>query len=111
MDRAGVQNSVYSDLEGEDLKKLKFDFLDLNKPISLLEKKSIKNIRDYEKLDIKKLHFRSKKFVIEGDNIHPGKAAYEKNVKIESFSASPVPIIDCPSFWEEMDFFWITESV
>jgi len=111
MDRVGVKNSVYSNLQGEDLKKLKFDFLDLNKPISLLEKKSIKNIRDYEKLDIKKLHFRSKKFVIEGDNIHPGKAAYEKNVKIESFSASPVPIIDCPSFWEEMDFFWITESV
>ena len=70
-----------------------------------------KVISDDYKLDIKKLHFRSKKFVIEGDNIHPGKAAYEKNVKIESFSASPVPIIDCPSFWEEMDFFWITESV
>ena len=111
MDRAGVQNSVYSDLEGEDLKKLKFDFLNLDKPVALLEKKSFEEIREHKSLDKDKLTFRSKKFVIEGDKIYPGKAAYKKGVTIENFSASPVPIIDSPEFWEEMDFFWITESV
>lgn len=111
LDRANIKNSIYTNLEGEDLKKLKFDFLDLNKHISILEKKSFDKIRNHEKLDKKNLKFRSKKFVIQEDKIFPGHAAYIKGVSIEDFSSPPIPILDCPEFWQEMDFFWITESV
>ena len=111
LDRANIKNSIYTDLEGEDLKKLKFDFLDLNKHISILENKSFDKIREHKELDKKNLKFRSKKFVIQEDKIFPGHAAYIKGVSIEDFSSPPIPILDCPEFWQEMDFFWITESV
>ena len=111
MDRANIKNSIYTNLKKEPLKRLKFDLLNLNKPISILEDKSIKEIKDYEKLNLNNLQFRSKKFVIEKDKIYPGRAAYLNGKSVDNFSAPPIPILDQPEFWEEMDFFWITESV
>jgi hypothetical protein len=55
--------------------------------------------------------FRTTKFVIEKDKVYPGKAAYFNKVAVDNFVASPIPIIDVPEFWEEMDFFWITEKI
>ena len=55
--------------------------------------------------------FRTSKFVIEKDKVYPGKAAFLNKVTVPHFSAPPTPIIDVPEFWEEMDFFWITEKV
>jgi len=85
--------------------------LNLNKPISILEKRSFQDIREHKTLDLKKLQFRSKKFVIEKDKVYPGKAAYKNGMSIDGFSAAPIPIIDCQDFWDELDFFWVTESV
>ena len=84
--------------------------LNLDKPISTLEKKSKDSIYKHEEHDVKNLKFRSRKFVIEEDKIFPGKAAYFDNVQIESFNADPIPIINKKDFWNEMDFFWITED-
>ena len=77
----------------------------------MLQDKSIEIIRDYEKLSLNNLMFRTTKFVIEKDKVHPGKAAYFNKVTVDNFVASPIPIIDVPEFWEEMDFFWITEKI
>jgi hypothetical protein len=110
LDRANIKNSIYTNLEGEFLKKLKYDLLNLNKPIATLEKKSKELIYNHEKYDVKNLKFRSRKFVIEGDKIFPGKAAYFNNVAIDSFNADPIPVINKKDFWDEMDFFWITED-
>lgn len=111
MDREQIKNLLFTDLKGELLKKLKYKSLNLNKAISVIEQKSIENIRNYKSLDIDKLKFRSKKFIIEQDKIHPGKAAYMNEITIDNFSAGPIPILDQKEFWDEMDFFWITESV
>ena len=62
-------------------------------------------------VEIDEEKFRSRKFILEGETIYPGKAAYFNKVSIPSFFAKPIPIIDSPDFWEEMDFFWITESI
>ena len=111
MDRKNIKNSVFTNLEGEFLNKLKYNLLSLNKPISILEKKKKEDIYDYENVNMEKLNFRSRKFVIEGDKIFPGKAAYFNNVSINHFNADPIPIIDEENFWNEMDFFWLTENM
>ncbi len=77
----------------------------------MLQDKSIKAVRDHDKLDVDNLMFRTTKFVIEKDKVYPGKAAYFNKVAVDNFVASPIPIIDVPEFWEEMDFFWITEKI
>ena len=82
----------------------------MNKPIATLEKKSKELIYKHEKYDVKNLRFRSRKFVIEGDKIFPGKAAYFNKIPIDNFNADPIPVIDKKDFWDEMDFFWITED-
>jgi hypothetical protein len=110
LDRNNIANSIYSDLEGEFLKKLKYSILNLNKPIAIIEKKSKKDLPNYEKLDSKKLNFKSRKFIIEGDDIYPGRAAHLNKVTIKDFASGPIPIMDQKEFWEEMDFFWITEQ-
>ena len=111
MDRASIPNSIFSNLKGDFLKKLKYQSLNLNKDISILQDKSIKEIRNHEKLNVNNLMFRTSKFVIEKDKVYPGKAAFLNKVTVPHFSAPPTPIIDVPEFWEEMDFFWITEKV
>lgn len=111
MDRSSIPNSIYTNLKGQFLKNLKYKSLNLNKDISMLQDKSIKAVRDYDKLDVDNLMFRTTKFVIEKDKVYPGKAAYFNKVAVDNFVASPIPIIDVPEFWEEMDFFWITEKI
>ena len=85
--------------------------LNLNKPIAHIEDKSSKSLPNYEKLDLKKLKFRSRKFIIKEDKIYPGRAAFLNDVTINNFTPEPIPIFNQDEFWEEMDFFWITESV
>jgi len=111
LDKNNVPNSVFSRLEGQDLRNLKFDLIDLDKKIQIIEKKNKEMLPNYENLDLNKLKFRSRKFIIEGDTIYPGKAAYLNKISIPNFFSKPIPIIDTQEFWEEMDFFWITESV
>jgi len=111
LDKNNIKNSIFTDLKGEFLKKLKYKLLNLNKPIQHIEDKSLKNLPNYKELDLKKLKFRSRKFVIKEDNIYPGRAAYMNDVKIPNFTPEPIPIFDQDEFWEEMDFFWITETV
>ena len=111
LEKNNIPNCIFSKLEGEDLERLKFDILDLDKNIQIIDKKSKKLLPNYENLDLNKLTFRSRKFIIEGDTIYPGKAAYMNKVSIPNFFTKPIPIIDSPEFWEEMDFFWITESL
>ena len=110
LEKNNIANSIYSDLEGELLEKLKYSILNLNKPIAMIEKKSKKDLPNHEKLDLKRLTFRSRKFIIEGDDIYPGRAAHLNKVTIKDFSSGPIPIMDQKEFWEEMDFFWITEQ-
>ena len=111
LEKNNIPNSIYSDLEGDFLKKLKYSILNLNKPIHMIEKKSKKDLPNYKKLDFKKLAFRSRKFIIKEDKIYPGRAAFLNDIAIKNFTPDPIPILDQKEFWEEMDFFWITESV
>ena len=76
-----------------------------------IEKKDKKSLPNYEKLKLDKLTFRSKKFIIQEDKIYPGRAAFLNDVSIKNFSPEPIPILDQKEFWEEMDFFWITEKI
>ncbi len=110
LERNNIPNSIYSDLEGEALKKLKYSILNLNKPIMTIEKKDKKSLPNYENLKLDKLMFRSRKFIIKEDKIYPGRAAFLNNVTINNFTPDPIPIFDQKEFWEEMDFFWITEQ-
>ena len=111
MDKNNIKNSVFTSLKKGPLKKLKYQLLNLNRSIAHIEEKSVKNLPNYKELDLKKLKFRSRKFVLKEDNIYPGKAAYMNDVKIPNFTPEPIPILDQDEFWEEMDFFWITETV
>jgi len=111
LDRNGIQNSVFADLKKEDLDKLKYELLDLNKGIALIENKTIESVRNYDKIDIDKLMFRSRKFIIEKDKIYPGKAAYLNKRSIDNFNSDPIPIFNQKEFWNETDFFWLTEKV
>jgi len=110
LEKNNIPNSIYSDLKGESLKKLKYIILNLNKPIMMIEKKDKKSLPNYEKLKLDKLRFRSRKFLIKEDKIYPGRAAFLNNVTIKNFTPDPIPIFDQKEFWEEMDFFWITEQ-
>ena len=111
LDKNNIKNSVFTSLKGKPLQKLKYELLNLNKPIARIENKSSKNLHNYKELDLKKLKFRSRKFILKEDYIYPGKAAYLNDVRIPNFSPEPIPIFNQDEFWEEMDFFWITESV
>ena len=82
LERNNIPNSIYSDLEGESLKKLKYIILNLNKPIRMIEKKDKKSLPNYEKLKLDKLRFRSRKFLIKEDKIYPGRAAFLNNITI-----------------------------
>tara|TARA_R100000008_G_C3579179_1_gene167281 strand:- start:888 stop:2072 length:1185 start_codon:yes stop_codon:yes gene_type:complete len=111
LDRSGIQNSVFTDLKGEELDNLKYKLLNLNKGIALIESKTIESVRNHDKINIDKLMFRSKKFIIEKDKIYPGKAAYLNKRSIENFDSEPIPIFNQKEFWDEVDFFWLTEKV
>jgi hypothetical protein len=111
LERNSIPNSVFTDLEGEFLNKLKYELLDLNKPISILEKKNKELIRNHKEIDLKNLNFRSRKFIIEKDEIFPGHAAFLNKTSIGNFNADPIPIFNQKEFWDEMDFFWITEKI
>ena len=93
LDKNNIPNSIFTKLEGEELNQLKFDILDLDKRIQVIDKKSKKLLPNYEDLDFSKLTFRSRKFIIEGESIYPGKAAYLNKVTIPNFFSSPIPII------------------
>jgi hypothetical protein len=110
LDNNNIKNAIFTQLEKEPLRKLKHQLLDLNKPIARIEEKSVKDLPNYKDLDLNKLKFRSRKFIIKEDSIYPGKAAYMNDIKIPSFTPDPIPILNQDEFWEEMDFFWITES-
>ncbi|HIL27243.1 MAG TPA: hypothetical protein EYG21_07670 [Nitrospinaceae bacterium] len=111
LDNNNIKNAIFTQLEKEPLRVLKYQLLNLNKPIARIEKKSVKDLPNYKDLDLSKLKFRSRKFIIKEDSIYPGKAAYMNDIKIPSFTPEPIPILNQDEFWEEMDFFWITESV
>ena len=111
LERNNIPNSIYSDLKGEALKKLKYSILNLNKPIMMIEEKDKKSLPNYENLKLDKLTFRSRKFIIKEDKIYPGRAAFLNDITINNFTPDPIPILDQKEFWEEMDFFWITERV
>ena len=111
LDNNNIKNAIFTQLQKEPLKDLKHQLLNLNKPIARIEEKSIKDLPNYKDLDLSKLKFRSRKFIIKEDSIYPGKAAYMNDIKIPSFTPEPIPILNQDEFWEEMDFFWITESV
>ena len=110
LERNNIPNSIYSDLEGKPLEKLKHIILNLNKPIMTIEKKDKKLLPNYKKLKLDKLSFRSRKFLIKEDKIYPGRAAFLNDITIKNFTPDPIPILDQKEFWEEMDFFWITEQ-
>jgi hypothetical protein len=110
LDRKNIKNLIFSNLEGEPLNKLKYKLLALSKPIAIIEKKKKEDIPNYENINIKNLSFRSRKFLIEKDKIFPGRAAYLNNISIDNFNADPIPILDQKEFWDEMDFFWLTEN-
>ena len=111
LEKNNIRNSVFTNLKNGSLKKLKYDLLNLNKPIAHIEDKSSKNLPNYKELDLKKLKFRSRKFIIKEDKIYPGRAAFLNDVTINNFTPEPIPIFNQDEFWEEMDFFWITESI
>jgi hypothetical protein len=111
LERNNIPNSIYSDLKEEALKKLKYSILNLNKPIMMIEEKDKKSLPNYESLKLDKLMFRSRKFIIKEDKIYPGRAALLNDITINNFTPDPIPILDQKEFWEEMDFFWITERV
>jgi hypothetical protein len=53
------------------------------------------------------LLYKSNKFILSRGQVYPSKAAFEKGISSNSLTPVISPIIDSPSFWEEMEYFCI----
>ena len=67
---------------------------------------SIKDLPDYESLDINNLFYRSKKVICKNDLMYLSEASLEKDIQSHN-SFDMQKVIDAPSFWRNLDAFSI----
>lgn len=105
---SGMKPVLISELPQEEINKLKINYYDcdnINKIQNVPQNKV-----DELKKSIDKLYYRSCKITGAKDRLHYSIAAYENGVVMKNHYEYQ-KVIDCKSFWDNLDFFSIVEAV
>ena len=103
----GFQMVILSELSDEEIqaKKIKyFEYGNINK----VTKPKPEDIQKF-KANIDKLYYRTNKLVISNDKAYNGYGAEENNVALSN-DFEYQKVIDCESFWKDLDFMTIIEK-
>lgn len=87
----------------DNINQLKFDYLDFN-PVLELPICKKQDIKQREKIS-ELTYFRTNKFILSEGKIYNSRAHWEKNIPYDPQQKSR--IIDCESFWMDLDYFWL----
>jgi len=106
MRESGIKFILISDLPQDEIDKLKINYYDLGN-IEKIEKPSKEKIEELKK-DVDSLFYRSAKITGANDKFYYSYAAVEKGIPMNNHFEYQ-KVIDCPSFWENLDFFTIVK--
>ena len=106
--RTGIAYNLISELEAQDFKDLKLDYIDYG-VISQVNKPKKE---DFDFSSTKNLKYVSSKSFISNDKIYPSLAAVEADKPIEKiFDTTPQDVIDNPEFWRQSEsFYFLTNA-
>ena len=106
--RTGIAYNLISELEAQDFKDLKLDYIDYG-VISQVNKPKKE---DFDFSSTKNLKYVSSKNFISNDKIYPSLAAVEADKPIEKiFDTTPQDVIDNPEFWRQSEgFYFLTND-
>ena len=98
----GIKIILVSDLPQEQINALKIKYYEFGAIVKLKEYPP--ELINELKKDAKNLYYRSAKIVSSGDRVFYSIAAKEKGISLTN-NFEYQPVIDSPSFWENLDFF------
>jgi len=97
---------LVSKLSDEQIQAKRIHYYDIG-TIVALNKTDIATV-DKLRADVDKLYYRSNKLVASDGKIFPSHAAVEANKPLQ-FDHEYSKVIDCPRFWEDLDFYTIVK--
>lgn len=95
-----IPYQLFTYLKGEDLKKIKLDYIDqefiVEMPTDLKSKTNLQYTSN--------IFYKSNKRLISNNKIYLSESSLKNNIEAKSLIE---PIIDCPEFWKELENFWV----
>lgn len=106
--KLGLKVSLFSKLEGEEVRKKKFYYMEMGL-IYGKEVPSISSIKNFDNVDFEKLYFLSNRFILSDSKVYPSEASFLEK-KPTSSKTQINPIINNQLFWDDLDTFWILKK-
>jgi hypothetical protein len=88
-----IQYGLMSDLEQEEIDKIKINYMDLG----LIIKAQTKTKKDF---NVKGKYYKSNHFILSDNKLYMSEAAVEKDLPIKDFNENIQEIIDTDTFWK-----------
>jgi hypothetical protein len=88
-----IQYGLMSDLEQEEIDKIKINYMDLG----LIIKAQTKTKKDF---NVKGKYYKSNRFILSDNKLYMSEAAVEKDLPIKDFNENIQEIIDTDTFWK-----------
>lgn len=97
-------------LSQEGLDKIKLNYLDVA-PIIRKEKKSLESLSELKDKDLNKIYYKTSTFSIFQDDIYASNVFADGNEPIKRVrNVEPLPVINDPDFWDEVDSYLLLEK-
>lgn len=103
----GLPNSSFVCFDEEKSKELKLEYMD---DILIFSQKY--TTKENSKLeDFNDLYFKSSKRILSKGKYYPSSYHYREDISLPSFSKSPLPIVDDPEFWKDLNYFSLIKKL
>ena len=106
----GVNYILLTDIRGQELKDLKFKYLDYN---FIFERETNEKLREkILKEGLNSLVYKTNRKIIKGIKAYASVSALKKDQPLESVSDQKLsPVIDEPEFWEDLEYVYIAKQL
>lgn len=104
----GINFQLATFLSEEELNKVKLNYLDIEKPINIVDSSRPEKLKDR---NMSELYYETNKFLLADRKIYTGKSSWIKKQNIPNIDNNILPAEDTQHFWEDVKFIRIMEKV
>jgi hypothetical protein len=105
----GINVGLISREDKEKVDSYKINLLDIDKPIAIIPNIKIEDIEELKNVNMKKIFYKSNKFLIHNGQAFPSKLAVAVKQPVPSMDHPFLQAIDHSEFWEEKDHFYLVK--
>jgi hypothetical protein len=105
----GINVGLISREDKEKVDTYKINLLDIDKPVAIIPKIKIEDIEELKNVNMKKIFYKSNKFLIHNGQAFPSKLAVAVKQPVSSMDHPFLQAIDHTEFWEEKDHFYFVK--